>query len=278
MLPTAARPGCAGPRRGEAELLREEHPRRHAVVGAHGRGTDDRLARRPRRNGDILGLPGRRRPGHPDLAGQPRRARAARAPVDGHQGRQASKAPTGSSSTSTRASGAGLHECCQVALLVRERLAERNLETEAVTSGSKGLHLYAALQRRKTPTTPRRWPRRWPRTSPRRPGRLVTATMTKSKRSGKVFLDWSQNAGSKTTLSPVLAARARAADGRHTRHLGGGRGRRRRPAGPRAVPVRGGARATGRRSVDPRRVRSVIVTKAFMFCGGPGVFVGAAST
>jgi bifunctional non-homologous end joining protein LigD len=32
--------------------------------------------------------------------------------------------------------------------------------------------------------------------------RLVTATMTKSKRSGKVFLDWSQNAGSKTTLSP----------------------------------------------------------------------------
>ena len=31
--------------------------------------------------------------------------------------------------------GAGLHECCQVALLVRDRLAERNLETEAVTSG-----------------------------------------------------------------------------------------------------------------------------------------------
>ena len=30
----------------------------------------------------------------------------------------------------------------------------------------------------------------------------VTATMTKAKRSGKVFLDWSQNAGSKTTISP----------------------------------------------------------------------------
>ncbi len=26
--------------------------------------------------------------------------------------------------------------------------------------------------------------------------------MTKAKRSGKVFLDWSQNAGSKTTVSP----------------------------------------------------------------------------
>ena len=30
----------------------------------------------------------------------------------------------------------------------------------------------------------------------------VTATMTKAKRPGKVFLDWSQNAGSKTTIAP----------------------------------------------------------------------------
>ena len=35
--------------------------------------------------------------------------------------------------------------------------------------------------------------------------------MTKAKRPGKVFLDWSQNTGSKTTISPVLPARARAA-------------------------------------------------------------------
>ena len=32
--------------------------------------------------------------------------------------------------------------------------------------------------------------------------RLVTATMTKARRSGRVFLDWSQNAGSKTTITP----------------------------------------------------------------------------
>ena len=30
----------------------------------------------------------------------------------------------------------------------------------------------------------------------------VTATMTKARRGGKVFLDWSQNSGSKTTVSP----------------------------------------------------------------------------
>ena len=30
----------------------------------------------------------------------------------------------------------------------------------------------------------------------------VTATMTKALRPGKVFIDWSQNAGAKTTLAP----------------------------------------------------------------------------
>jgi bifunctional non-homologous end joining protein LigD len=98
--------------------------------------------------------------------------------------------------------GAGLHECCRVALLVRDKLAERNLETEAVTSGSKGLHLYAALPRRKDPDDSTALAKQVADELSAEQPRLVTATMTKSKRSGKVFLDWSQNAGSKTTLSP----------------------------------------------------------------------------
>ena len=98
--------------------------------------------------------------------------------------------------------GAGLHECCQVALLVRDKLAERNLETEAVTSGSKGLHLYAALKRRKDPDDSTALAKAVAEELAQEHSKLVTATMTKSKRSGKVFLDWSQNAGSKTTLSP----------------------------------------------------------------------------
>ena len=32
--------------------------------------------------------------------------------------------------------------------------------------------------------------------------KLVTATMTKSLRTGKVFLDWSQNSAAKTTIAP----------------------------------------------------------------------------
>ncbi len=98
--------------------------------------------------------------------------------------------------------GAGLHECCQVALMVRDKLGERGLETEAVTSGSKGLHLYAVLKRRKDPEDSTALAKQVAEELAREHSRLVTATMTKSKRSGKVFLDWSQNAGSKTTLSP----------------------------------------------------------------------------
>ena len=98
---------------------------------------------------------------------------------------------------------AGLHECCQVALLVRDALADRGLDAKPVTSGSKGLHLYADL--------PRRLPSGRVDGAGQGRGRgaaeastphLVTATMTKAKRPGKVFLDWSQNSGSKTTISP----------------------------------------------------------------------------
>jgi bifunctional non-homologous end joining protein LigD len=98
--------------------------------------------------------------------------------------------------------GAGLHECCRVALLVRDKLAERHLETEAVTSGSKGLHLYAGLTRRLDPDDSTALAKEVAEELATEHSKLVTATMTKARRSGKVFLDWSQNAGSKTTLSP----------------------------------------------------------------------------
>jgi bifunctional non-homologous end joining protein LigD len=98
--------------------------------------------------------------------------------------------------------GAGLHECCEVALLVRDRLAARKLDARPVTSGSKGLHLYAHLPRRqdseKTSETAKTIAEELQAEHPK----LVTASMTKAKRTRKVFLDWSQNAGSKTTVSP----------------------------------------------------------------------------
>lgn len=97
---------------------------------------------------------------------------------------------------------AGLHECCRVALLVRDKLAERDLHARPVTSGSKGLHLYAALPKRLPSEESTALAKEVAEELQGEHPGLVTATMTKSRRSGKVFLDWSQNAGSKTTISP----------------------------------------------------------------------------
>lgn len=97
---------------------------------------------------------------------------------------------------------AGLHECCQVALKVRDALAERDLTCTAVTSGSKGLHLYAALPRTLDSDGTTALAKEVAEDLQKAEPGLITATMTKAKRPGKVFLDWSQNSGSKTTISP----------------------------------------------------------------------------
>src|SRR6478735_6892665 len=97
---------------------------------------------------------------------------------------------------------AGLHECCQVALMVRDKLAERGLGAKPVTSGSKGLHLYADLPKRLPSEESSALAKEVAEELQGEHPKLVTATMTKARRSGKVFLDWSQNAGSKTTISP----------------------------------------------------------------------------
>ena len=97
---------------------------------------------------------------------------------------------------------AGLHECCRVALLVRDKLAERGLEARPVTSGSKGLHLYAVLPKRLSSEESTALAKEVAEELQGEQPALVTATMTKARRGGKVFLDWSQNAGSKTTIAP----------------------------------------------------------------------------
>ena len=97
---------------------------------------------------------------------------------------------------------AGLHECCQVALLVSEALEERGMVPKPVTSGSKGLHLYADLPQRLPSEESTALAKEVAEELEKAHPKLVTATMTKARRSGKVFLDWSQNSGSKTTISP----------------------------------------------------------------------------
>jgi bifunctional non-homologous end joining protein LigD len=97
---------------------------------------------------------------------------------------------------------AGLHECAVVALLAREVLAERGLTCSPVTSGSKGLHLYATLPRGTDSDGASELAREMAERLQREHPTTVTSTMTRAKRRGKVFVDWSQNSASKTTVAP----------------------------------------------------------------------------
>jgi bifunctional non-homologous end joining protein LigD len=97
---------------------------------------------------------------------------------------------------------AGLHECAQLALMVRERLERIGLATAPVTSGSKGMQLYAALPGAQDSDTIRDIAREIAQDLTRMRPELVVWKMTKSLRPGKVLLDWSQNVAAKTTIAP----------------------------------------------------------------------------
>lgn len=105
--------------------------------------------------------------------------------------------------------GAGIVECCRVALLVREALAEDGLESWAKTSGAKGLHLYTRLPGR-TGREASGYAKAVARRLEDGHPRLVVHRMAKALRPGRVFVDWSQNATAKTTAAPyTLRARER---------------------------------------------------------------------
>jgi len=112
--------------------------------------------------------------------------------------------------------GVGLAECAEVARIARGILSGMGLEPMPVTSGSKGIHLYARLPTADDGTglqssdevsaVAKELARLIEADHPD----LATRTMAKSARGGKVFIDWSQNSASKTTIAPYsLRGRAR---------------------------------------------------------------------
>ncbi|XVX20358.1 ATP-dependent DNA ligase [Actinomycetota bacterium] len=106
--------------------------------------------------------------------------------------------------------GAGLPECIQVARLCKEILNDMGLPSVPVTSGSKGIHLYAALDGRASLATATTLAKELARALEADHPDLVVADMKRALRGGKVFLDWSQNNGNKTTVAPYsLRGRAR---------------------------------------------------------------------
>jgi bifunctional non-homologous end joining protein LigD len=94
-------------------------------------------------------------------------------------------------------------ECCQVAQALRPVLADSGLELLPKTSGGKGLQLYApisgsGMDAEQASGLAKDVAERLERDRPR----LVVSRMTRSLRSGKVLIDWSQNNGAKTTVAP----------------------------------------------------------------------------
>ena len=98
--------------------------------------------------------------------------------------------------------GTGLAECAALAHVVADRLEADGLDPRPVTSGSKGLQLYAAVSGEQDADVVRDYVRRLAEGLARDRPREVVATMTKARRQGKVLLDWSQNTWSKTTVTP----------------------------------------------------------------------------
>ncbi|KQP77934.1 hypothetical protein ASF37_04735 [Aeromicrobium sp. Leaf289] len=109
--------------------------------------------------------------------------------------------------------GAGLAECVEVALAARELLDDVGLTAWPVTSGSKGLHLYARLTGEHGPDYVNSFAKQVAAALEDAMPDLVVSSMKKSLRDGKVLVDWSQNNQAKTTIAPYSLRGRAAPDG-----------------------------------------------------------------
>jgi bifunctional non-homologous end joining protein LigD len=98
-------------------------------------------------------------------------------------------------------------ECAQVALELRRAFAFWGLSAFPKTSGSKGMQVYLPLNTTVTYEDTRTFSRGLAQLLERRDPEHVVSDMSKAKRTGKVFVDWSQNDRHKTTVN-VYSLRA----------------------------------------------------------------------
>jgi bifunctional non-homologous end joining protein LigD len=103
---------------------------------------------------------------------------------------------------------ADIVQCCEVGLWLREIFEHFGLQSFPKTSGSKGLQVYVPLN---TPTTfeaTKLFAHALAQLVEHDHPKQVLSEMSKSARTGKVFVDWSQNDEHKTTVA-VYSLRAR---------------------------------------------------------------------
>ena len=97
--------------------------------------------------------------------------------------------------------GAGVLECRTVAEWIRDRLTADGLTVLPKTSGSKGLHLLAALEPTPSPDVSA-YAKRIAIEAEQALPDLALSKMARALRPGKVFVDHSQNNQAKTTAAP----------------------------------------------------------------------------
>ncbi|MDX8148387.1 DNA ligase D [Lentzea sp. BCCO 10_0061] len=97
--------------------------------------------------------------------------------------------------------GTTIVDCCRVAERLHDVLVADGLIPVAATSGSKGMQIYAGVE-----VTSAQAPSVYAKAAAvafeREAPQQVTTNMAKSRREGRVFIDWSQNSPAKTTISP----------------------------------------------------------------------------
>ena len=99
-------------------------------------------------------------------------------------------------------------ECGRVALWLREVFDDMGLQAFPKTSGSKGLQIYVPLNTPVTYNETKPFAHAMAKLLEQQHPKEVLSVMTKDLRTGKVFIDWSQNDDSKTTVC-VYSLRAR---------------------------------------------------------------------
>ncbi|MCQ0090869.1 DNA ligase D [Roseovarius sp. M141] len=100
---------------------------------------------------------------------------------------------------------------------VRDALADLGLQSGAIVTGGKGVHVWLALRRTRGWDTVKLFAKTFANVMAARDPDRYTATMSKSKRKGRVFIDWLRNERGATAIAPYSL--------------------RARPGAPVAVPV-----------------------------------------
>ncbi len=100
-------------------------------------------------------------------------------------------------------------DCCRVALRLREMFGHFGVQSFPKTSGSKGLQVYVPLNRKDASyETTKPFAKAIAQLLEKQTPEKVVSKMKKVEREDRVFVDWSQNHRSKTTIA-VYSLRAR---------------------------------------------------------------------